>query len=300
MDQVAGPAIASLDQPVGPIIEEPDGPSVDAALISDDGLFGSAAAVISAPEPAAVFSRAAESGAFSLSLPGAPPPPAWLTRRPDFGASRRASRIKALLALLGMALAATVLAYTAVSLALKGLAARPAGDQATAAKPLIWPAPDTAGGLPLHSPVVGNPGTRRVIAQFRRRFTALLNGSSAVYPAALYNEPGRVDLTTGSPAWVMYVGYNERPHLTDPAATVSRLMASLAGPAGNVRPWLVTAGPAGGTARCVVARVGITEVAVCGWATDVTIGAVLSPTRDTSVSELAVLMSQMRPDLQPG
>jgi hypothetical protein len=50
----------------------------------------------------------------------------------------------------------------------------------------------------------------------------------------------------------------------------------------------------------LVAIVGRTQVAMCGWATRYTIGALLSPTRDTSVTELAVLMSRMRPDLQPG
>jgi len=128
----------------------------------------------------------------------------------------------------------------------------------------------------------------------------MLNGSPASYPAALYNEPGRIDLVTGSPAWLMYLGFNEHLSLPDPAATVSALMASVAGPHGNVRPWQVIPGPAGGIAKCVVAIVARTQVAICGWATSDTIGAVLSPTRDTTVSELAVLVSRMRPDLQPG
>ncbi len=97
----------------------------------------------------------------------------------------------------------------------------------------------------------------------------------------------------------MYAGFNERPGLTAPAATLDSLMAGLAGPGATLRPWQVTARPAGGTAKCVVAIVGLTQVAVCGWATDHTIGAVMSPTRDTTVNELAMLMGLMRYDLQP-
>jgi len=41
-------------------------------------------------------------------------------------------------------------------------------------------------------------------------------------------------------------------------------------------------------------------MSVCGGATEKTVGAVMSPTRDTTVSELAVLLGKMRPDLQPG
>lgn len=199
-----------------------------------------------------------------------------------------------------MALAALALGYTVVILALKGLAVEPAGSPAAPAGQLIFPAPATAAGLPRHSPIVLNHGIKLAVGQFRRRFALLLNGSTAPYPAELYNEPGRVDLATGAPGWVMYLGFNERSNLADPAAAVTRLMGSLAGPSATVRPWQVAAGPAGGIAKCVVAIIGQTQVSVCGWATDNTIGALMSPTRDTNVSQLAVLMSLMRPDLQPG
>jgi non-ribosomal peptide synthetase component F len=47
-----------------------------------------------------------------------------------------------------------------------------------------------------------------------------------------------------------------------------------------------------------VAWLGQTSVSVCGWATDHTIGALASPVRDTSVRELAAMLTQMRYDLQ--
>jgi hypothetical protein len=342
MDQVAGPIVASLDQPAGSVLDKPDGPSIVGSVIEEPAVHGFDRAILDPADigpvdigqagidqaeidpadtspagtpadtspadtspvdiPASISqadtspSGIADFDISSLWLPSSRPPPAWLLRRPV----RKTSRKAAIVALATMTLTAAALAFTAVNLALKGFAADTAGVPAASAGTLVWPPPATAGGLPLHSPVVSNQGTKRAIAQFRRRFAVLLNGSTAIYPAALYNEPGRVDLVTGGPAWVMYLGFNENPNLADSAATVTRLMASLAGPSANVRPWMVTAGPAGGTAKCVVAIVGLTQVSVCGWATDGTIGALMSPTRDTTVSELAVLMSKMRPDLQPG
>jgi len=351
MDQVAGPIVASLDQPAGSVLERPDGSSIDRAIlgppdISTDsdipagasapgngtpglsscdidatdtspegigpvgtGLPGMGPAGVShfdparlsvptAPPPPAWHDRTdhADFDPASLSVPTAPPPPAWLVRRPV----RKTSRKFAVIALVGMLLAAVALGFTAVNLALKGFAAGSAGSRTGSAGQLVWPAPATAGGLPLHSPVVNNQGTRRAIAQFRQRFAALLGGSTATYPAALYNEPGRVDLVTGGPAWVMYAGFNEHVGPTGTLAAVNRLMASLAGPSARLRPWAVPTGPAGGIAKCSVAIIGLTQMSVCGWATEKTVGAVMSPTRDTTVSELAVLLGKMRPDLQPG
>jgi hypothetical protein len=302
MDQVAGPIVASLDQPADSVVDGPAGAGTDDPLLGlDEAILGVPATDELGPHESPPSPLPPSPLLPSPFLSSSPPAPAWLLRRPV----RRTSRTRAILALTAMLLLATALGVTAVNLALKGIAGGPASDQAAAPRPLLWPPPPTAGGLPLHSPVVGNKGTRRVIAQFRRRFEAALPGQAAAYPAAaypaaLYNEPGRVDLTTNTPGWVMYAGFNEPRRLADPVAAVGTLMADLAGPSGNVRPWTVSAGPAGGTARCVVAIVGLTQVAVCGWATDTTIGAILSPTRDTSVTELAVLMGLMRPDLQPG
>jgi hypothetical protein len=275
LDDLAGSGLGELPGKVG---HEPPPPPADLA-----GPGGQ-----EPEEPAAELHRDMHSFG--------PPAPAWLLRGPV----RRARRTKAIATLTVLALTAAALGWAVVMLVMKGMAIEPAGAFAGPAGQLVYPAPGTAGGLPRHSAVVRNPATRLVIAQFRRRFSVVLGGSRADYPAALYNEPGKVDLTVGSPAWLMYLGFNSRTDRSDPAAAVTKLMASLAGPHGNVRPWQVPPGPAGGMARCVVAIVGRTQVAVCGWATGDTIGAVLSPTRDTSVSELAVLMSRMRPDLQPG
>lgn len=227
--------------------------------------------------------------------PSSPPAPAWLIR----GQTRGVSRTKAVLALTGMTFAALILACTAALLAVRGFAAGSARSAVSAGR-LIVPAPPAAGGLPRHPAVVRDHGTELAIAEFRRRFASLLDGPAAAFPAGLYDEPGRVDPAADHPAWVMYLGFNEPSKLADPAATVTRLMASLTGPADKVRPWQVAAGPAGGTAKCSVAVIGLTQVSVCGWAAGRTVGAVMSPMRDTGVGELAFLMARMRPDLQPG
>lgn len=227
--------------------------------------------------------------------PSSPPAPAWLIRGQASGISRK----KAVLALTGMTVAALILACTVAALAVRGFAAGSARRAGSAGR-LIVPAPLAAGGLPRHQRVVRDHGAQLAIAAFRQRFAALLDDPAAGYPAGLYDEPGRLDPAVGHPAWVMYLGFNEPSKLADPAAAVTRLMASLGGPADKVRPWQVAAGPAGGTAKCSVAVIGLTQVSVCGWATDSTVGAVISPMRDTGVSELAFLMARMRPDLQPG
>jgi hypothetical protein len=72
----------------------------------------------------------------------------------------------------------------------------------------------------------------------------------------------------------------------------------LIGPLGPVSPWPVAAGQRGGSANCAMAWLGHTSVSVCGWATDHTIGALVSPARETTVRELATLMVKMRNDLQ--
>jgi len=50
----------------------------------------------------------------------------------------------------------------------------------------------------------------------------------------------------------------------------------------------------------MIAWLAQTRVSACGWANDHTIGALASPTRDTSVAELATLMIKMRFDLRSG
>jgi hypothetical protein len=96
----------------------------------------------------------------------------------------------------------------------------------------------------------------------------------------------------------MYVGMDATGALGRPAEVVARLMTGLLGPDAVVGPWRVTAGHRGGSANCTVAWLGQTSASVCGWATDHTIGALVSPVRDTSVRELAAMLTQMRYDLQ--
>jgi hypothetical protein len=287
MDQLAGPVPASLDQAVGSVLE--DGRANWPSLMQTRE-----------PEAAPALAELTDTGSIPVYQSCAPPAPAWLLRQRTRGPSRR----RAVLALAALTLAAIALAWTSVALALKGFASDLAGSHAAAGE-LLYPAPPNAGALPVHSRVIGNRGTQRAIEVFRHRFAAAIDshasgGQAASFPTALYNEPGRPDPVTGTAAWVMYAGFNEQPGLSDPAATLNSLMAKLAGPGATLRPWQVDAGPAGGIAKCIVAIVGQTQVAVCGWATDRTIGAVMSPTRDTTVNELALRMSLMRSDLQPG
>jgi hypothetical protein len=217
-----------------------------------------------------------------------------LTSRPPRPMTRKGARV----ILACLALLAGGLIWGTVSLAIHGLSAAKA-SAAHSPTSLIMPAPERAAGLPRHYRLSDDRSDLLAIAQFRQRFARLQGRPVTAYPAALYGEPGRIDLASGSPGWVMYLGYNARLSLGDPAATMTRLMASLAGPT-PARSWPVPAGIQGGSARCMVAVIGPMRMSVCGWATDQTIAALMSPTRDTSVTELATLMQLMRANLEPG
>jgi hypothetical protein len=75
-------------------------------------------------------------------------------------------------------------------------------------------------------------------------------------------------------------------------------MMGILGHWSKIGPRPVLAGHRGGAANCTVAWLASTSVAVCGWATDRTMGVVASPLRDTGVRELAALLLKMRYDLQ--
>jgi hypothetical protein len=75
-------------------------------------------------------------------------------------------------------------------------------------------------------------------------------------------------------------------------------MMAILGPYTKLGPWRVAAGHRGGSANCTIAWLAQTRVSLCGWANEHTIGALASPTRDTSVAELATLMIKMRFDLR--
>lgn len=223
--------------------------------------------------------------------------PPHLARRAARG-RRRASQPRRKLAvpvlvILGVvALALTVAIVTLVNVL------RSAGDQ-SAERPLIVPAPPMAGGLPRHYWPEHNTTTLRLIADFKRRFSAI-SGSYPGQPAGVYREPGTIDLATGEPGWVMYLGYNSASNLGPPTATVGRVMKVLiAGSALSV-PWRSAPGPGGGSAECAIAQFGSTDVSLCAWATERTVGALMSPRADTTGNELAVLMPSMRVDLQQG
>src|ERR1022692_2749951 len=233
-------------------------------------------------------------GGSSVAAVSSYPVPAWLIRQNV----AKASTGKAIVALTAMTLLALVLLGTTVTLAMHGFGADAVEEAAAPVGQLVQPAPAVAGGLPQHYAAEHNPVTQAVIAHFRQRFGVVFADPTAEV-AGLYSQPGRVDVVTGLPAWVMYLGVNVSTSPGDLPATVTGMMTSLDGPAAHVQPWRVAAGPAGGIAECVVTVIAKSQMSICGWATDSAIGALASPTRDTSVRELEVLMSQMRPDLQP-
>lgn len=218
-------------------------------------------------------------------------------RRPAGRAARPMTGKKAGVVLTGLAVLAVAFVSTTAVLANRALSAARVGTSASTA-PLIMPAPAQAAGLPRHYLLSTSQDALPVIAQFRQRFAVLRDESAAHYPEGLYGEPGRIDATTDSAGWVMYLGYNSRASLGDPARTTRRLMAVLAGQA-SVRSWQVPARAEDVIARCMVALVGSTRMSVCGWATSQTVAAVMSPTAVTSTNELAALMPLMRLDLQP-
>jgi hypothetical protein len=174
-----------------------------------------------------------------------------------------------------------------------------AGNSAASA-PLLFPAPAYADGLPRLFNTTKQPDvTLALIAEFRRRFIAA-TGSASGQPSAQYREPGTLDLATDKPAWVMYVGYNSDASLGAPQTTILKLIARLTENSLPSSSWSIDAGPRGGSARCAVTKITDVSVSICAWATPNTLGALMSPTADTKSDELAVLMPQMRLDLQPG
>jgi hypothetical protein len=216
-----------------------------------------------------------------------------------------------------MAAAAIVLAWATVQVAERGVTATRQAAM-TVGGPLVRPAPRDAGGFPRRFGVITDPAAKSIVSEFRHRFGVVAAGLVAdarraadpagtaqparqitgAWTSGLYGEPGHLDPSTYRPSWVMYVGMDATGALGRPAEIVTRLMTGLLGPYAVVGPWRVTAGHRGGSANCTVAWLSQTSVSICGWATDHTIGALVSPVRDTSVRELAAMLTQMRFDLQ--
>ncbi len=211
--------------------------------------------------------------------------------------SRRLSLRLAVPLLALLLLAALVLTGAIVRLASMGVSA--AGSPTAATSPLAVPAPAMAGGLPRHYQPATNPVTQALITDFTHRF-ARVAGAGWGRPAALYREPGTIDIATDQPGWVMYLGFNSARNLGRPVVTADRAISALIGSTAPDSFWVAAPGPRGGSARCAITAFGTTSVSLCAWATEHTIGALLSPTADTRGNELAVLMPLMRLDLQPG
>jgi hypothetical protein len=230
------------------------------------------------------------------------------------------ARVKAGLAVPLLALmtaAAIVLAWATVQVAERGVTASRQAAMMVGG-PLVMPAPRDAGGFPRRFGAITDPAAQSIVSDFRHRFGAVgaalvadarraadpvgtaqpARQISGAWTSALYGEPGHLDPSTYRPSWVMYVGMDATGALGRPADSLARLMTGLLGPDAVIGPWRVTAGHRGGSANCTVASLGQTSVSVCGWATDRTLGALASPVRETSVTELAAMLTQMRYDLQ--
>lgn len=188
------------------------------------------------------------------------------------------------------------LALTSVIVGLVRAGMNAASGAATASSPLVVPAPAMAGGLPRRFLPVRDPEARQLIAEFIRRFATVAGGDTGS-PAAFYREPGTIDLANQL-GWVMYLGHNSAASLGTPDVTIGRVMAALTATAGA--SWPTAPGLRGGSAQCALTLFGTTTVTLCAWATEHTMGALMSPTADTKRNELAVLMPVMRLDLQPG
>jgi len=230
------------------------------------------------------------------------PSPAGLPARSPAGppGSRPARRFTARTAipvLIVLLVAAVVLVNVTVQLITRGV--DEADGSVAAANPLLASAPATAGGLPRRFIPDLNPEIAGLIAEFTQRFE-VITGAYHGKPAAFYREPGITDPVSDQPGWVEYLGYNSPAPLGPPAATVSRLMASLIDTSAPRTSWQVPAGLRGGRARCAIVTYQRIAVSICAWATDGTFGALLSPNADTRGNELAILMRQMRYDFQPG
>ena len=211
-----------------------------------------------------------------------------------------------------MTAAAVVLSWATVSLAQRGIAAAHAAASIRGG-PLVAPAPRSAGNLPRRLDPTQSPADRLIVTRLEHRFattSAQLMAAAghahragpvtAIRPAGLYGEPGHLDPLTSRPSWVMYLGLQSSATLGPPLATIGSLMMGILGRHSKIGPWPVAAGHRGGQANCTLAYLGGTAVSVCGWATGRTVGVVASPARETSVSELAMLLIQMRYNLQRG
>jgi len=269
-------------------------------------LWARARKLTSAGTPVAMAATAA-----ARLRPGTTPdgdePTSYLNARPPHRTrpsrarqSMRGRGLRQRLAVLSLVLlVAAGLALTGVIVRLVGVGISWSSGEAAAASPLAVPAPALAGGLVRRYLPVHNTMTQELIAEFIRRFTAA-TGSYTGHPAALYREPGTVDLATNGPGWVMYLGHNSTASLGAPDLTIGRVTDALTGTSAPNSFWRVAPGPRGGSARCAITHFGGTPVALCAWATQYTIGALMSPTTSTRGNELANLMPLMRLDLQPG
>lgn len=216
------------------------------------------------------------------------------TRRPKRDSRPRrwvAVPVLALLVVAGLALTSVIVGLVRAEM-------NAASGAAAASSPLVVPAPAVAGGLPRRYLPVREPATLQLIAEFIRRFTTVA-GSYTGRPAALYREPGAIDIANEQ-GWVMYLGHNSAASLGTPNVTIGRVMAALTATSAPETSWPTAPGPRGGSAQCALTLLGTTTVTLCAWATEHTIGALMSPTAETKRNELAVLMRVMRLDLQPG
>lgn len=195
------------------------------------------------------------------------------------------------------------LLVTTVTIGTRMHGAQPSGASATSSERLIIPAPVTAGLLPRSYSrqsgasfryFAGVAGAALQAAERRWQRSAGPEPITFQHAMAIYNEPGHLDPQTGLPSWVLYTGLNASSG-AGPAASLAYFTSGFA-----AHSWKIGPGTGGGSAECLVARESGTGLGMCLWATGHTLAVVISPTRDTTLGELAELMQVMRPDLQLG
>jgi hypothetical protein len=169
---------------------------------------------------------------------------------------------------------------------------------------ILVPAPAAAGGLVRDYTAERTTTYRAAMAQATSQFKHQDAGVATSFAVAVYDQPGHVDPATKGPVRVTYIGLNMASSAGNPSTGLSTFMAGVtAGVAGRAvlgRPVPVPAGPGGGSAECVVETTLVAQAEICSWATDWTVGTVVVPVRDASMSEVAAMMRRLRPALEHG
>jgi hypothetical protein len=198
---------------------------------------------------------------------------------------------------------AGVLCVVMVVVSLVYLQSQPSAPGPRPTSRILVPAPAAAGGL-IRDYTAERTTYRTALANIQSRFSRAATGVASSFAVAVYDEPGHADPITKGPVRVVFLGINAASGSSDPSGDVKSflggLAASVAGRAVVGNPTSVPAGPGGGSAECIVTTTLTAQGDICAWATDWTMGTLIIPGRDTSMSQLAAIMRRVRPDVEHG